>query len=131
MYAILHLPTGKLLGRPRTLDYNRDLVAYDIDFIGDTLFYSKKEAEAYKRKFLIFYYLVVRHQCNFLKVTPLFSRKLPRFLKKRNRFKRLAFTYAAYDLGNRSLDFWLTTKTDNILTVADCKEFTIVNVKKG
>jgi hypothetical protein len=130
MYAILHLPTGKLLERPHTLDYNKDLVAYDLDFKGDTLFYSKKEAEAYKRKFLIFYYLIIRHQCSFLKVTPQFPKRLPRFFKKRNRFKRWTFTYAAYDLGNRSLDFWLTTKTDNILTVSDCKEFTIINVKK-
>jgi hypothetical protein len=127
MYAILHLPTGKFLVRANRIDC-QDLTTYDIDYIGKTLFYNKKDAENYKRKFLIFYYLIIKHHAEAIGSAIVFPKRIPKFLRKKNRFKSFGFSYASYDLGDRSLDFWLSSIKDNTIIVTDPKEFLVIKV---
>lgn len=122
MYAILHIPTGKLLVRPKYLDKNTVL---PIDYNGITEFYSRKDAELYKRKFIIYSYLVL-HVYSFQGSTVIFPKRRPRFLRKFNRFS--PYSFAAFDLGNRHLDFYVTEATDGYIIAPSHKEFIVIRL---
>lgn len=103
MYGILHIPTGKFLMRPAVKGTDR-FISYPIDYMGSYSFYSKKEAERYKRAFIVYCYWYLR---NIATTKPLnIPKRAPRFLKRRNKEQRYPFTFSAFDLGNRSLDFY-------------------------
>lgn len=129
MYAILHIPTGCIMHFAKT---NSEMPMLPLDYIGHTLFYSKKDAEKYKRKFLCFYYFViVRLNSNkFPDPTWISPKYLPKFAKKRNRFGNHPMTYAAFDFTCRTFEFYYPTKRsgtpDNKVIPLHYSEFIVV-----
>lgn len=121
MYGILHIPTGKFLARPMTMG-SKPLLLYPIGYLGRYAFYSKKDAEQYKRAFLVYYYWYLRNVNPAKKIA--LPKRLPKYLTKRNKMQRYPFTFADFDLVSRSLDF-CTTPTDGPLLP---NEFLVIRI---
>ena len=128
MYAILHIPTGKFLNRPGGYCNSGTFVVTADKWLipSKYLFYSRKDAEKYRRSFLVGLYTFIKSSLSNEKN----SRHLPRFLKKR----RKCFTYNMnvdkLKIGLQSLDFYpiSTQGNEDLIPMFSTSEYIIVKV---
>ena len=125
MYAILHVPTGKFVVHPN--HPSNETHHYPIDYAGSVFFYSRKDAEKYKRKLLVFawwYLASVNTKEPLIK-----PKRIPRFLKKPRPYLRYNMTFGEFDLVTRHLDFYLL-KREVYRTPPMPQEFLIIRTSK-
>lgn len=127
MYAILHLPTGKVLARgiAPCVDIIRPWPGIFTEAEKVYLFYSKKEAEKYKRAFLTALYCMTSENIEFE-----YPENPPKFLKKSNKRHTYHLQRHAILCGLDSLDHypWIVNRETNTIKVSSASEFTVIKV---
>ena len=138
MYAVLHIPTGRLMGFPKgywIMDIShilrsdpRNTYEINCNWIRPEdrkiKFYSVKEAELARRKFLVYLYLFAG--CCENVVFPA-RYHIPKFLKKKRRSKTYNITSIFFETAMQSLEQAAFPFPGQLIALA--KEFVIIKVQ--
>ena len=129
MYAILHLPTGYFLEAKRAA--NTVLLRFTPFITNEKSFYkfySKQDAEKYKRNFLVALYSMRPDPT--LGSPLIYSKPLPKFLKKRNKKITYHMQEHAILTGLASLQYYpiITDPNTSKIKVSSANEFLVVKV---
>ena len=129
MYAILHLPTGFFLSykkAPNTILLHLT-PAFAIEEC-KYMFYSKTDAEKYKRSFLVALYSM--RSSSFSGSRFVFPKQRAKFLRKRNKKDTYHMQEHAILVGLSSLQYYpiITDPITGVIKVSSANEFLVVKV---
>jgi len=121
MYAILHIPTGLLLNRPS--NYSDDPInkLHIASSKTNTLFYTKKDADKFKRSFLVCLYNVKWSHGTIVKPA-----SKPSFLTKRNRLRSYHMTGYTFETVLDSLKWYPIKVIGTTCFLSSAEEFLVI-----